>query len=211
MSFFVFFSGKVGLPPYTSWDQNAMTVAGWSNGPNGISIISDDILYVSDTNNRRIVAIPLTTTKKTITTGSNSIQFDVSFDTSLTDTSCLILGNAKYINYLYLLQMSPISVLDLSHSSTYLYVDQHDNIYLTGIVDQIVFVRNATAKNFSTVAGTKESGTGNSQLNRPYVMFVDDKKTVYVADCHNHPIMKWSAGESSGIMIAGTGTPVAYN
>ena len=61
----------IDLSPNASWDQFGVTVAGWSNGTNvlsltqlshsfGISITDTDDLYISDTNNHRIVVVDLT-------------------------------------------------------------------------------------------------------------------------------------------------------
>lgn len=221
MSFFDFFSEKVKLSPYASWNQNAITVAGWSNGtkgilpfqlngPVGISINDDDTLYVSDTYNNRIVVVFLSTTKENFITESNSNQFNTPFDTSLTSTALYVSDHGNHrVQKLSLLvtNVTDITVPTLPYLATYLYVDRHDNIYLTGLYDHIVFVWNVTTRNFSIVAGTRENGTNNTELDRPYGIFVDDNNTVYVADSHNHRIMKWFAGASSGIMVAGTGTP----
>ncbi|CAF4563502.1 unnamed protein product, partial [Rotaria sp. Silwood2] len=63
---------------------------------------------------------------------------------------------------------------------------------------------NATwAQNGQTVAGGNGSGSGFSQLNGPFGLFVDENQTIYVADRYNDRIMKWKRGASSGQLVAG--------
>ncbi|CAF4220708.1 unnamed protein product [Rotaria sp. Silwood2] len=54
------------------------------------------------------------------------------------------------------------------------------------------------------VAGNNTNESGASQLIRPRGIFVDDAETLYVADCKNHRIQRWSNGASSGVTVAGT-------
>lgn len=70
------FVGEVNLPPDATWDQNGITIAGSANGvpglddpeeyeegssftmlryPRGLSVTNDDLLYICDMNNDRIV------------------------------------------------------------------------------------------------------------------------------------------------------------
>ena len=55
------------------------------------------------------------------------------------------------------------------------------------------------------VAGNGVAGSDNNQLDTPYGVFVNHAGTIYVADCHNHRIMKWLSGASSGVIVAGNG------
>jgi DNA-binding beta-propeller fold protein YncE len=56
------------------------------------------------------------------------------------------------------------------------------------------------------VAGTGVKGSNNNQLNQPRGIFVNHLRTIYVADCGNHRIMKWFSGALSGIIVAGDQT-----
>ncbi|CAN5640189.1 hypothetical protein BH09BAC4_BH09BAC4_04380 [soil metagenome] len=55
----------------------------------------------------------------------------------------------------------------------------------------------------STVAGGNGKGSGASQLDYPYGVYVDGLGNLYIADGDNHRIQKWAPGASEGITIAG--------
>ncbi|CAF2264552.1 unnamed protein product [Rotaria magnacalcarata] len=54
-----------------------------------------------------------------------------------------------------------------------------------------------------TVAGGNGNGTELHQLSEPHGLYVDEDATVYVADCANHRIMKWTSDATSGQVVAG--------
>ena len=56
------------------------------------------------------------------------------------------------------------------------------------------------------IAGTGSSGAQSNRLNSPYGIFVDDNRTLYIADYGNHRIQMWKYGALSGSTVAGTGT-----
>ncbi len=63
---------------------------------------------------------------------------------------------------------------------------------------------NATwQQNGLTVAGGNGYGNGINQLSLPMGLYVDDDKTVYVADQSNHRIMEWKSVATSGQVVAG--------
>ncbi|CAF0927202.1 unnamed protein product [Adineta steineri] len=54
-----------------------------------------------------------------------------------------------------------------------------------------------------TIAGrTSESGNELDELAQPHGLYVTDDQTIYIADYHNHRIMEWVFGESSGRVVA---------
>ena len=58
-------------------------------------------------------------------------------------------------------------------------------------------------QNGTTVAGGNGQGTGINQLSRPHGLYVDDERTIYVADFDNHRIVEQKEGATSGRVIAG--------
>ena len=56
-----------------------------------------------------------------------------------------------------------------------------------------------------TVAGGNGQGAATNQLYYPYGVFVSDDGSIYVADNHNHRVVKWGPGVSSGRVVAGNG------
>ncbi|CAM4825763.1 unnamed protein product [Rotaria magnacalcarata] len=54
-----------------------------------------------------------------------------------------------------------------------------------------------------TVSGGYGRGDALNQLDGPYGLYVDEERTVYIADCWNHRIMEWKFRATSGKVIAG--------
>ena len=54
-----------------------------------------------------------------------------------------------------------------------------------------------------TVAGGHGKGNELNQLCNPNGIFIDNDKTIYIADCNNHRIVQWKYGEKNGQIIAG--------
>ncbi len=63
-------------------------------------------------------------------------------------------------------------------------------------------------QNGITVAGNSNGAPGSSAsaLNSAVSIFVDNNDTLYISDRDNNRIMKYFAGATSGILVAGTGT-----
>ncbi len=58
-----------------------------------------------------------------------------------------------------------------------------------------------------TIAG-QTNGTGGSalnELNNPSDIDVDSSGNIYVVDSHNHRVLYWPNGASSGTIVAGNG------
>ncbi|CAF1057136.1 unnamed protein product [Adineta steineri] len=54
-----------------------------------------------------------------------------------------------------------------------------------------------------TVAGGNEQGNELNQLASPIGIFIDDEKTIYIADYVNHRIVEWKFNSESGHVIVG--------
>ncbi len=213
------------LSPQASWDQNGITVAGWENGingsslsqlnsPFGISISSNDILYVSDAGNHRIVIVNLdsNTTMSVIGSGPGSgpNQFNTPYDLFATSTLLYVIDLWNHrmktvsINDPNVAMEPKITGLDLPH---YLYVDNNGNIYLSDTKNHTLLLFRLNETKSSVIAGTGIAGANSSELNQPYGLFVNSNGTLYISDSQNHRIMKWLSGATSGILVAGDGVP----
>ncbi|CAF4615247.1 unnamed protein product [Rotaria socialis] len=84
-----------------------------------------------------------------------------------------------------------------------LYIIYGTYLELTRVIPNIP--ANATwAQNGVTVAGGKGQGNGKNQLNNPNGLFVDDDRTVVIADTWNHRIVQWMKGDTmNGQIVAG--------
>ncbi|CAF1472396.1 unnamed protein product [Adineta steineri] len=58
-------------------------------------------------------------------------------------------------------------------------------------------------QNVITVAGGNEEGEELNQLNRPAGIFIDKKKSIFIADFYNHRIVEWKYNAKEGQIIAG--------
>jgi sugar lactone lactonase YvrE len=215
---------QLSLLSQASWDQNAVTVTGLSNGtagssisqlnsPWGIRVSNNDVLYISDFDNNRVVIVDLNSTNNIFIigsgSGSNPNQFNQPYDLIVTNTSLYVLdaGNDR-VQETSLNGSNPSTVLGYSGLAGpyYLYIDNNGNIYLSDTVNNRVLFFHSNSTNFTMVAGTGVQGSNNTQLNSPNGIFVNQNGTIYIADHLNHRIMKWYSGATTGIMVAGTGT-----
>jgi sugar lactone lactonase YvrE len=215
---------EITLSPYASWNQSGVTVAGASNGAAGssisllnmsagISITYNDVLYISDSNNNRVVVLNLDSITNISIIGSgpgnDTNQFNTPYDLFVTNTSLYVIDyNNHRVQKTSLDGSNPSTVPGLTGLNWpfYLYVDNNDNIYLSDTGNHRVLLFLSNSANFTMVAGTGVMGNNSNQLNFPFGLFVNQNGTIYIADCYNHRIMKWLAGASAGSIAAGDGT-----
>ncbi|CAF1225023.1 unnamed protein product, partial [Adineta steineri] len=213
------------LSPQAAWNQTGFTITGNPNGtsgssiselkhPVGISIDYNDILYISDALNHRIVVIYLDSTIEPFAISSRQSyylgEFAHPYDVFIFNSTLYILdvGNQR-VQKMSLNGSCPttVSFATVLQSSMNFYIDNIGNIYVSDVGNHSVFIFRLNSTNGSRVAGNGISGSTDEQLNAPYGIFVNDVGSIYVADCHNHRIMKWLSNKPFGIRVAGDGTP----
>jgi streptogramin lyase len=214
--------GIVNVSTSAYWNQTATTVAGQANGTagssinylywnRGISITSDDILYIADRVNNRVVFVPLDGSA-TINTfgsgpGSGTNQFNYPCDISVIGTSVYVLDAYNYRVQKWLKNgTNPVTMpgAGLFDTSYNMFVDENGNLYLSNYNDNKVILFASNSSISQTVAGNGIAGLSANQLSGPNGVFVNDAKTLYVADTLNHRIQKWIYGALSGVTVAGT-------
>lgn len=219
-----FTSTGIELSPQASWDENGVTVAGPPNTTSsssliqlnltmGISISYNDVLYISDQLNDRVVAIDLNSNRNLFFIGSGSgsasNQFNLTMDLCASKTSLYVIDhfNARVQESL-LNGSNPSTVVESNTvmDCHYLYVDYHEDKYLSDTANHRIWKFPSNSFNGTSIIGTGIPGTDYRQLNRPHGLFVDWKGTIYIADYANHRIMKWSLGDTNGTVAAGSGT-----
>ncbi|CAF3725299.1 unnamed protein product [Rotaria sp. Silwood1] len=72
-----------------------------------------------------------------------------------------------------------------------------------GIILPNISVDARWAQNGVTVAGGGGSGRAFDQLNLPKGLFIDDNRTIIIADTDNHRIIQWKMGDTKGQVVAG--------
>ena len=227
----------MNLPPAARWTTNATTVAGSDtaqsgytssllNNVYGIHIASDDILYIADFSNHRIVVVEPGSTSAIATLGSGPGSADTELqeptDVFVTSTTVFILDSANYRVQAYSRDGKQISTvagstgtLGNSESSTgfgisySLFVDAFGFLYVSDGDNHRVmrFPPNSSNGTSAVIAaGTGSAGSSPGWLNGPRGIFVDGTLTLYIADTYNHRIQRWANNACSGMTVAGTGS-----
>ena len=192
----------------------------------GIRIVDNNTLYIADKSNHRIAVIQPNSTNATAIIGSGpgtaSNQFQEPTDLFVTNTSIYVLDALNYR-----VQMWPRngtngttvagitgSVGNSSSTTTFgysygIYVDRVGFLYVSDQLNHRVLrfpPGSVSGTSGVVIAGTGMSGLAPSQLNTPSRIFVDDAKSIYIADSANHRIQRWTYGACTGVTVAGTGT-----
>lgn len=200
-----------------------MILAGDANGtygssssklsrPFGISINPDDILYISDMENHRILVIPLHADDNARyfigpLPESNISQFSYPHGILATNTSLYVLDYANHrIQNVSLNGTNATTVIRGLDWPRYFHIDENMNIYVGDTNRHQVLVFYPNSSSGVQVAGSAIQGPENHQLDKPYGVYVDNVGSIYIADHNNHRIMKWLSGASTGTRVAGDGT-----
>ena len=218
------------------WAQNATTVAGLANGTGGsflgqlqrnygVYYADDDILYIADTQNNRVVLIASnsTTAIRVIGQGpsANMSTFNGPNDVFVTQNAIYVMDNGNYRVQKWSRNFSnPVTVAGLSGVkgtstnmttlgfSYNLFVDNYGNLLVSnyGYNRVTMFPWNSTSGTTGMiVAGTGVQGAHAHQLDGPSGIFVADDRSLYIADTNNNRIQKWTIGGTYGLTVAGTG------
>jgi len=104
-------------------------------------------------------------------------------------------------------------VLKANSSCDHMFIDISDTMYCSlnhghRVVKQ--WLGNDATEIVENVAGTGIAASASDTLNHPYGIFVDINFDLYVADCNNHRIQRFSTGERKGFTVAGNGS-VRFN
>ena len=224
------------LSPTVRWASNGTTVAGFANGTSGSSLnrlqrnfavyyADDDILYIADSWNDRIVLIASnsTTAIRVIGRGSstNMLTFNGPNDVFVTQNAIYVMDTGNYRVQRWLRNFSdPVTVAGLSGvegdstnmialSDSYnLFVDKHSTLFVTDYGNHRVMMFPWNSKSGTSgvmVAGRGIQGAHAHQLDGPSGIFVADDRSLYIADTNNHRIQKWTIGGTYGLTVAGTG------
>ena len=188
--------------------------------------MDNNTLYIADSNNNRAVVIQVGSTNATATIGSlgnASNQLWEPRDIFVTSTFIYILDGYNYRVQRWTRDGSNITTVAgitgmKGNSSTTVavgqsygfYVDTYGYLYVSQQLNHRVLrypPGSSSGDSGVMVAGTGTFGSALSQLFGPSKLFVDDDRTMYIADTYNHRIQKWTYGACAGVTVAGNGTP----
>ena len=190
---------------------------------NGISIDDNDMLYIADTNNHRIVVIRPNSTNASsiigIGYGSGLNQTNSPYDVALTADAIYVLDSNNYRVVKFFkngtnpsISTGSTGVSGSSASNTTfgaavgLVVDNTGAIYVSDTPNFRVLRFPPNSSNGTAgamVAGTGATGYGWLGLINPREIFVDSSRTLYIADSSNNRIQKWDFQSSHGVTVAG--------
>lgn len=211
-----------------------MTVAGATDGRNGSSLdllkgnfglfcADDNILYVADTQNDRVVLIAPNSTSAIRVMGNQSssdmFRLNRPNDVFVSRTSIYVLDTSNVRVQKWSRNFTdPVTVAGTSGRtgnatdmnrfgySYNLFVDNYGNVFVGDYRNQrvMMFSWNSTdGTNGVIAAGTGVKGSESNQLNGPSGIFLTDDGLLYIADCDNHRIQRWILGKNSGVTVAG--------
>ncbi|CAF4167123.1 unnamed protein product, partial [Adineta steineri] len=78
-----------------------------------------------------------------------------------------------------------------------------NKISIISSFEQIQTKKNKYEQFGITVAGGNGQGQKLNQLSNPEEIFIDNEKSIYIADSYNHRIVKWKANSNKGQIIVG--------
>ena len=190
-----------------------------------MQIVDNSTLYVADSGNNRVVVIQFGSTNATATIGSlgsASNQLWGPADVFVTSTFIYIVEESNYRVQRWTRNGSntttvagitgvygdPTSTVAFRQSYG-IYLDKYGYLYVCDQQNNRVLrypPGSASGDSGVMVAGTGIMGSTPSQLKGPTKLFVDDDRTMYIADTYNHRIQKWTYGACAGVTVAGNGT-----
>ncbi|CAF4065792.1 unnamed protein product, partial [Adineta steineri] len=104
------------------------------------------------------------------------------------------------------LKLTQITEELLQPSNIFIRQDSQEYIKKISVIssfEQIQTKKNKFEQFGTTVAGGNGQGAGLNQLNCPQGIFIDNDRSIYIADTLNHRIVKWKLNSNEGQIIAG--------
>ncbi|CAF4664073.1 unnamed protein product, partial [Rotaria sp. Silwood1] len=208
------------LLPSAQWSRNATTVAGGNgegdqlhqlNLPAHLYVDENEILYVADFLNHRVVAWAPGATSSKLVAGGNGRgdalnQLDTPMDVILDRaTDHLLICDRQNIRVVGWPRDSGIrGELILSNiRCSSLTMDDRRFLYVSLIDSNEVRRFKVGESEGTVVAGGNGRGERLDQLDFPTCLFVDRDHSLYVSDFNNHRVVKWVEGDKEGKVVAG--------
>ncbi|CAF1400374.1 unnamed protein product [Adineta steineri] len=213
---------------------HGITVAGYGNGtsgnannalktPWGLAITTNNLLYVSDLYNYRIMKMKIGNLTGSIVAGTagvygstpttfyypTEIAVDAGSNIYIVDTnSCRVMlwRNNSSSGIVVAGNGTCGSLTMLLDHPLGLAVDSQGNIYVADTYNHRVMKWAVNATSGTVIAGvTGVTGSDNQHLYSPYGLYLDESNSyLYITDCNNHRIQKYRVDiPSNGTTVAG--------
>lgn len=213
------------IPPCALWNKTGITVAGRTNGMSGnalneldgpVSIFVDNnyTLYIADRDNHRIVKYYDGASSGIVvagngTAGSGASQLNSPKGIAVDQTGAILVGDS----FNYRIQRFPfgstVATTESINSSTNLlgdtrdlYIDVNNNIYVTDSYFNRVVKYPPNSGVGVILVEDNGKGSAFNQLFTPYGSFMTTNQTLFVPDSDNHRIQMWTAGATTGQIVA---------
>ena len=212
--------------------QNGIPVGGYGNGtpgndlkslssPTGMSMSTDNFLYVCDSKNARVIKLQEGSLTGSIaagtgTSGSDATQLNLPIGLFVDASSNIYITDSFNCRVMLWHKTSSSGVLaaDITNvpgntSSTFIgptgvVVDSVGNMYISDTFNHRVMKWAPNATNGTLQTGTGVPGNNSRQLNQPLGIYLDESNSyLYISDSHNHRIQRYQ------LRIATNGTTVA--
>jgi sugar lactone lactonase YvrE len=211
---------KSNIHHNTKWVQNGVTVAG-GNGfgknlnqlstPCGLYVDDDQIIYVADSLNHRIIRWTYGAIDGQVIAGGNgqgneinqlNTPIDVIVDNKRNHLIICDSDNRRLVQR-SLQDGTDEQVIISNVDCCRLAIDDNGYIYISDGKKNEVRRWKLGDTNGTLVAGGNGKGDNLNQLNNPTYIFVDENHSVYVSDRNNHRVLKWMEGANEGLVVAG--------
>lgn len=203
------------------WVQNGITIAGIHGKgstlnqlyyPQGLYMHNDEILFIADFWNHRIMGLKKDTTVGKVVAGGNGQgnnlnQLDRPSDVIVDkETNSLIVcdyKNERVMRWSCQEGTQSGEILIDNIRCWGLTMDDQRYLYVTDREKHEVKKYKMGSSTGTVVAGGNGRGDRLDQLYEPYFVLVDREYSVYVSDTYNHRVVKWKKGANEGIVVAG--------
>ena len=206
-----------------TWKQAGTTVAGGNGQGNQLSQLwhttsiciddkDDQIMYISDCGNHRIVEWKCNGQRGKIVAGGNgrgnrTINLDYPRDIIIDrETNSFIICDYENRRVMRWSRQNNTENGEIIISDILCYgvtMDKSGSLYVSDVERNVVKRWKRGDQKGTIVAGGNGQGTHLHQLHGPTFIFVDDDYSLYVSDSENHRVMKWLKDAKEGIVVAG--------
>jgi sugar lactone lactonase YvrE len=176
-----------------------------------VFIDDDQTIYVTDTQNHRIVEWKSDVNNGQIVAGGNGqgnrndqLNLPTKVIVDKENDSLIICdwGNRRVVRWPCRNGLSGETLIS-NIDCWDLIMDNDGYLYVSDIEKHEVRRWKMGEKNGTIVAGGNGKGNRLDQLNDPQYIFIDEDHSVYVSDYYNHRVIKWMKDAKEGIVVAG--------